>query len=314
MNEETPGDPTRIDDPADPRLDDFRDLRQPGVRRSRESDDFLVAEGPNVVRRLLQSDLRVRAVLVAESKTTALADVITAAAGPRVGRPDHTIGVAATRIPVYVVSREVLAAVAGFDLHRGVVASADRPADAGLAAVVARAAATRGTIAVLEGLNDHENLGAIARSARALGIQALVLDPTCADPWYRRTVRVSMGEILHLPVARCASMGEVLTALRQEGIAVAALTPDAGVAGRASVDIHTWERPDSGVALVLGAEGPGLPGDTLAASDLRLRIPIVADVDSLNVGHAAAIAFALVARPGTNGLASTARQAPHSPR
>ncbi len=311
MNEATPGGPTRIEDPADPRLDDFRDLRQPGVRRSRESEGFLVAEGANVVRRLLQSPLRVRAVLLAESKTDALADVITAAAGA----PDDPKGdpVKAPRIPVYVVSREVLATVAGFDLHRGVVASADRPADAGLAAVVARAATTRGTIAVLEGLNDHENLGAIARSARALGVQALVLDPSCADPWYRRTVRVSMGEILHLPVARCASMTEALTTLRQAGVVVAALTPHSGVDGRQPVDIHTWTRPDTGVALVLGAEGPGLPTDTLVASDVRIRIPISSDVDSLNVGHAAAIAFAMVSRPDVSALASTARQAPHSP-
>jgi tRNA G18 (ribose-2'-O)-methylase SpoU len=272
--------PVRIVDPADPRLDDFRDLRQPGVRRSRESDTFLVAEGPNVVRRLMQSPLLVRSVLLAESKAVACADVIASAS-----------------CPVYVVSREVLATVAGFDLHRGVVASADRPPDAALADVVARAAHTRGTIAVLQGLNDHENLGAIARSARALGIQALVLDPTCADPWYRRTVRVSMGEILHLPVARCSSMSEALAALRGAGVVVAALTPGVDTAGAASVDIHTWKRPDAGVALVLGAEGAGLPVDTLTTADVRLRIPIAADVDSLNVGHAAAVAFALIAHP-----------------
>lgn len=250
------------------------------MRRSRESDTFLVAEGPTVVRRLMQSSLHVRSVLVADAKVAACADVIASAS-----------------CPVHVVSREVLAAVAGFDLHRGVVASADRPPDAGLAEVVARAARTQGTIAVLQGLNDHENLGAIARSARALGIQALVLDPTCADPWYRRTVRVSMGEILHLPVARCSSMSDALIALRGAGVVVAALTPGVGVAGATSVDIHTWARPEAGVALVLGAEGPGLPAETLTAADVCLRIPIAAEVDSLNVGHAAAVAFALIAHP-----------------
>lgn len=239
-----------------------------------------MAEGPTVVRRLMQSSLHVRSVLVADAKVAACADVIASAS-----------------CPVHVVSREVLAAVAGFDLHRGVVASADRPPDAGLAEVVARAARTQGTIAVLQGLNDHENLGAIARSARALGIQALVLDPTCADPWYRRTVRVSMGEILHLPVARCSSMSDALITLRGAGVVVAALTPGVGVAGAASVDIHTWPRPEAGVALVLGAEGPGLPAETLTAADVCLRIPIAAEVDSLNVGHAAAVAFALIAHP-----------------
>jgi tRNA G18 (ribose-2'-O)-methylase SpoU len=309
VNEVSAAVPTRLDDPADPRLDDFRDLRQPGVRRSRESDDFLVAEGPNVVRRLLESDLHVRAVLIAESKTEALADVIASATrtvpGPGPG-PDagsladpgrHAVEPVVPLCPVYVASREVLRAVAGFDLHRGVVASADRPADAGLSAVITRAARTKGTIAVLQGLNDHENLGAIARSARALGIQALVLDPTCADPWYRRTVRVSMGEILHLPIARCASMTEALSALEAAGVTAAALTPNTATAGGAPTDIHTWQRPAAGVALVFGAEGPGLPDDTLVRCDVRLRIPIAADVDSLNVGHAAAVAFALVARP-----------------
>lgn len=271
-----------VDEPADTRLDDFRDLRQPGIRRSRESDEFLVAEGPNVVRRLLASPLRVRTLVIAETKVAACADLIAAASG----------------CDVLVVSREVLTAVAGFDLHRGVIASADRPSDAGLIAVMADTARTDGTIAMLEGLNDHENLGAIARSARALGIGALVLDPTCADPWYRRTVRVSMGEILHLPVARCSSMHEALSAARRHGLTVAALTPNTGTPDHPSIDIHTWDRPHTGVALVLGAEGPGLPADTLTAAGVRLRIPIAPDVDSLNVGHAAAVAFALVARHG----------------
>ena len=267
----------RIDDPADPRLDDYRDMRSRGTRRSLESDEFLVAEGANVVRRLLQTDLTVRSVLLGEARVTVTADIVEA-----------------SRAPVYVVSRDVMALVAGFDLHRGVVASAERPVDPGIDTVVARACSTGGTIAVLQGLNDHENLGAIARSARALGVQALVLDDTSADPWYRRTVRVSMGEILHLPVVRVASLATTLAGMRSSGMTVAALTPNPSPAGGASVDIHTWERPPGGVALVLGAEGPGLPDDTLAASDVRLRIPIDPTVDSLNVGHAAAVAFAVV--------------------
>jgi tRNA G18 (ribose-2'-O)-methylase SpoU len=178
-----------------------------------------------------------------------------------------------------------------------VLALADRPVEPALAPLLAEVARTSGTVAVLQGLNDHENLGAIARSARALGVTALLLDSTCADPWYRRTVRVSMGEILLLPVVRSQPIGALLDAVRAAGLTVAALTPAVDGPGGPSVDLPAWERPSGGVALVLGAEGPGLPVDTLRRADVRLRIPIHADVDSLNVGHAAAVAFAHVARP-----------------
>jgi tRNA G18 (ribose-2'-O)-methylase SpoU len=256
-----------ITDARDPRLADYMDLRDPVARRRIERDDLLIAEGVNVVRRLLTSRLDVRSVLVTPKRLSALEDDL-----------------AATAAPIYVAAPDVVAATVGFDLHRGAVAAAGRPALLEPAALT-----TMRTVAILEGINDHENLGAIARSARALGVEALLLDPTCADPYYRRAVRVSMGEILHLPIARAERWPEVLTDLRRDGMAVVALTPAAEAA-----DLLEWRRPDWPLAIMLGAEGTGLSDAALEAADVRLRIPISGDVDSLNVGHAAAIAFAIL--------------------
>ena len=179
----------------------------------------------------------------------------------------------------------MLTAVAGFDLHRGVVASADRRA-----AGIRRPAPSARRVVVLEGLNDPENLGAIARSARALGADALLLDPRCADPFARRTVRVSMGEILFLPlpgsIPGCRGYERSWTTASSWP----RLTPDAD-----APSISDWV-PAERVGLMLGAEGPGLMPTTMAASGRRLRIPIRPGVDSLNVGHAAAVALALLNR------------------
>jgi tRNA G18 (ribose-2'-O)-methylase SpoU len=256
-----------ITDAHDPRLADYVDLRDPVARRRIEGDELLIAEGVNVVRRLVVSPLRVRSVLVTPKRFGLLqADL------------------AAVDAPVYVAAPEVMATTVGFDLHRGAVAAADRPPTLDPLSLT-----TQRTIAVLEGVNDHENLGAIARSARALGVAALVLDPTCADPYYRRAVRVSMGEMLHLPVARADRWPGVLIDLRAAGVTVAALTPATD-----AVDIRRWQRPEGPLAILLGAEGPGLTPAAQRAADVRLRIPIDPAVDSLNVGHAAAIAFAVL--------------------
>ena len=264
--------PIPIPGADDPRLDDYRALREPTRRAALEgAGGHFVAEGVTVVRRLLESSLRVRSVLVLEGREARVADLVTGSA------------------PFYVVSKDVMNMLVGFDLHRGVLACADRPP----AMTVAELAQSTRTIAVLEGLNDHENLGAIARSARALGIDGLLLDPTTADPWYRRAVRVSMGEMMYLPVARSTSWPDDLEVLRSHGFVLAALTPAAD-----AVDLATFAatRPER-VALLLGAEGPGLTPVALSSSDVRVRIPIRSSVDSLNVGHAAAIVFAALGDP-----------------
>jgi tRNA G18 (ribose-2'-O)-methylase SpoU len=143
---------------------------------------------------------------------------------------------------------------------------------------------------VLEGLNDPENLGLIARSARAFGFDALLLDPTCIDPYYRRTVRVSMGEILLLDVARFDDWPAGIEALHAAGFETWALTPGADAASIWGLDVPAR------LAIVLGSDGPGLAPPTLAAAARRVRIPIRSEVDSLNVGHAAAVAFAVSQR------------------
>lgn len=249
-------------------MSDYVGLRDPeGRRRTEQAEGFFIAEGITVLGRLLDSPHRLRSVLLLPSRYERLAPLL------------DTL-----EAPVYVVTRDVMAAVAGFDLHRGVVAAADRPLERPLDELLAPAR----LVVVTEGLNDPENLGAIARSARAFGADALLLDPTCADPLARRTVRVSMGEILHLPVARITNWPTGLVALHQHGFTVAALTPAPD-----AISIHALPHP-ARLALVLGAEGPGLSDQALKAASVRVRIPIDPAVDSLNVGHAAAVALALL--------------------
>ncbi len=253
----------RIDDASDRRLDPYRSLR------ARESAEVLWAEGPTVVERLLRSGLRVRSLL------------LTPAAHGRLATQDDLV-----EHTVYVAEQRTVNEVVGFDLHRGAIAIADRPVPLTLAGVLGDAR----RVVVLEGINDAENLGAIARSARGLGADGLVLDPTCADPFYRRSVRVSMGEVLHLPIAR-ASLDEVFALLDARGFHTWALTPrpNATLIG----ELVSAGVPDR-LALVLGAEGPGL-SDAVLSSRTNVRIPQRHDVDSLNVGHAAAAALAIVA-------------------
>lgn len=261
----------RIDDATDARLGDFRELRDIGARRRIEGDELFVAEGPVAIERLVASGHRVRSVVVSERALQRLQVLL---------EPMD--------VPVFVVGRDVMRDIVGFDLHRGAIAAADRRPHPALD----RLAASSRRLVVLEGLNDPENLGLVARSARALGIDGLILDPTCIDPYTRRTVRVSMGEILLLPSCR-VSADEWPTApdrLHRLGFQTWALTPDAD-----ADDIWTLDPPER-LAVALGAEGPGLTGRTMLSSTRRVRIPIDPGVDSLNVAAAAAVAFAVIGR------------------
>jgi len=253
--------PLTVEDPDDPRMADYVDLADPDLRRRVEAaEGFFIAESPLVVRRLLGSGRRVRSVLVTAEQHAALRDVLASIAAP-----------------VYVAPPSVLRRVVGFELHRGAVASADRwplPPSAGVLRAARR-------VAVCERINDHENLGVVFRSAAALGIDALLLDGECADPLYRRCVRVSIGHVVTLPWTRIASLEE----LRVAGFATVALTPDAEAD---AIDDVAWP---ARVALLLGAEGPGLSDSWLRAADQHVRIPMTSGSDSLNVATAAAIAF-----------------------
>jgi len=191
---------------------------------------------------------------------------------------------------VYVATAEVMAQVVGFHLNRGVLASADRlPVPE-----VERLIGTARRIAVLEGVNDHENLGSIFRNAAALGVDAVLLGPHCADPLYRRAVRVSMGHVLAVPFTDLASSAAfadwpaAISGLRAAGFSVLALTPRPTAMALRDLDPAEYPR----VVVLAGAEGPGLSEEALASADLQVRIPMRSGVDSLNVATAAAIAFA----------------------
>ena len=249
-----------VTDPADPRVADFRDLTDADVRPDRRG--IVIAEGVNVVERLVSSPYRTRAVIGVPARLEALSPVLAS--------------LSASSVPVYSVDKWVLSSIVGFRVTRGVLASADRPASLSAEALVQSAR----RVAVLEGLNDFENLGSLFRNAAAFGVDAVLLDPQCADPLYRRSVRVSMGHVLRVPFAVASLPWTLLS-----GFTTLALTPSGPVALREVPVPERW-------AVLLGAEGPGLSADALAAADVRVRIPMAGGVDSLNVATAAAVAFA----------------------
>ncbi len=278
-----------IDDPADPRLADFVGLRDAELRRRVEHGrGVFIIEGRLAIEALLRSVYEVRAVLVTPRARRQLHDTLVEAF--RDTPPD-------VRPPVYVASDDVLRTTVGFDLHRGALASAVRPADdVREPASVLRPGA--GRLLVCEGVNDHENLGSLFRNAAAFGVDAVLLDPTTADPLYRRSVRVSLGHVLRVPYARVA-WPAALDALRASGWRTVALTPGATRSvDDLAADLEGAGDDDRRVALLVGAEGPGLSADALAAATDRVRIPMAWGVDSLNVATAAAVALHVLARSG----------------
>jgi tRNA G18 (ribose-2'-O)-methylase SpoU len=262
--------PKRIDREDDPRLSDYVRLTEPTLRTSLEAEHGLfIAEGTKVIVRAVASGYPVRSVLLAESRIGDLAQL---------GIRDA---------PVYVVTDEVAEKVTGYRVHRGALASMERKALPEVSAVLA--AARR--IVVLEDLVDHGNVGAIFRCAAALGVDAVVLSPRCADPLYRRSVKVSMGAVFAIPYARMTEWYGGLQGLRDTGFRVLALTPD----DKAMPIGNALGSPGERVALLLGTEGDGLSSRWLNEADAAVRIPMnpgarAAGVDSLNVVAAAAIA------------------------
>lgn len=254
-----------IDDPSDPRVDDFRDLSNADRRPDLPGGKGLViAEGTVVVERMLTSRFAPSALLGVARKYEVLAAQL-----------------AGIDVPYYRATAEVMAQVVGFHLNRGVLAVAQRPPELTAEQVLARAR----TVAVLEGVNDHENIGSIFRNAAGLGADAVLFGDRCSDPLYRRSVRVSMGHVLRIPFAPLPALPMGLNLLRERGFQIIALTPDPAADTLATA--MTGEK----VALLLGAEGPGLTEETMRASDIRARIPMTPGTDSLNVATAAAMAF-----------------------
>ncbi len=257
-----------VDDPDDPRLDDFRDLNSIDRRPDLPSGKGLViAEGVLVVQRMLASRFVPRALLGTERRLAEL-------------RAD----LQGVDVPYYRSSPEVMAQVVGFHLNRGVLAAAPRPAELTVAEVLDGAR----TVAVLEGVNDHENLGSIFRNAAGLDVDAVVFGTGCADPLYRRAVRVSMGHALLVPYAWARDWPAELDDLRDNGFRMLAMTPNPEAQSLAQA---LTELAEAKVAVLVGAEGPGLTERAMRASDVRVRIPMSRGTDSLNVATAAALAF-----------------------
>lgn len=256
----------QITDPDDDRIADYRALTDVELRTRWEPPHGLfIAEGELVLRRALRAGYPARSYLVDAKRVDQLADLDTGDA------------------PVYAATQDVLQQATGFHVHRGVLASFHRRPLPTAAEVLA--AARR--VLILEDVNNHTNLGAIFRGAAALGIDAVLLSPSCADPLYRRSVRVSMGEVFALPYAKLDPWPTGLDQVRVAGFTVLAMTPAPDAVPIQRLTAAQRER----AALLLGAEGPGLTAAAQAASDVRVVIPMRRGVDSLNVAAAAAVAF-----------------------
>ena len=298
-----------VADPGDPRLADYARLTDVRLRTSMESAHGLfMAEGEKVIRRAVAAGFGVRSMLVTRDKLAVLADLAGLCPGP-----------------VYVVSQEIAEQVTGYQVHRGALASMARRAlptvasllsgnapvgdgaaagEAGPAAPGSGRQARDGQpgwprrIVVLEDLVDHANVGAIFRCAAALGVDAVILSPRCADPLYRRAVKVSMGAVFAIPYARMSDWRAGLAEIRAAGFTLLALTPD-----QSAVPLEAATSAGR-VALLLGTEGDGLSSRWLAEADTAVCVPMspgamAMGVDSLNVVAAAAIACHELARLST---------------
>ncbi len=264
-----------VDDASDPRLDDFRDLRAMTGRRVREGDlGHVVIEGTLALHRALQGPLQIRSVLVSPAKA------------------DRVLAMCESlpqAVDLLVSPRPLIEEVSGFDVHRGVLASAVRPEPTDPAELLARAR----RLVVLEALTDLENVGAAFRVAAALGFDAVLVDDACADPLYRRCVRVSLGWSTVIPFARLQPGEPLLDEARRAGFTTVALTP-------AEDSTPVDEAADTGllappVALAVGAEGPGLTDEAISSASHRVRIPMQPGVDSLNAATALGVVCAFAA-------------------
>jgi tRNA G18 (ribose-2'-O)-methylase SpoU len=260
-----------IDDPADPRLADYRDLRDVQLRQSLEAEHGLfLAEGEKVVRRAVEAGFPIRSFLMAPRWLDGLADVL-----------------GSTEAPCYVVSEALAEQVTGFHVHRGALAALARTPLPSLEVVLDGAR----TVVVCEDIVDHTNVGAIFRSAAALGVDAVLLSPRCADPLYRRSVKVAMGAVFALPWTRLADWYTAVPDLERRGFHTVALT--------LSEDAVPLEDAMSGLdklALIVGSEGHGLSERWSRSAERRAIIPMQRGIDSLNVAAATALACYVAAR------------------
>jgi len=258
--------PIFVDSPDDPRLDDFRDVKDAALRL--QQGLFLVEGRRNVEVLARQTRFTPRSVLSTPAAYEAMRD---------------TWPLLPASLPIYLGHKALVNDVVGYDLHRGCLAAAQRRDEDDPGEITCRGR----LVVVAEDLTDVDNLGSLFRNALALGASALLLSPRCCDPLYRKAVRVSLGAVLRLPYARARRWPEGLLALRSAGYALIALDP-----GPESITLDDFAaRAPSKIALIVGTEGNGLSREVRELADVRVRIPMAAAADSLNVSTAAAIAI-----------------------
>lgn len=260
----------RITDEFDPRLDPFRNLKGQSAR----ADGTFVAESELVLERIFHANICVRAILISPPRAERLQDFMA-----------HHVDQASNNIAVYVADRDLIDNVVGYPLNRGVIVLAGRPALPSAEAVLE---GTR-TVVALEGVMDPDNVGTMFRHSAGFGVDAVLLHRKTGDPLYRKTIRTSMGWSIEIPYAHTPSGSNLSDLLAQAGFVSLALTPDP--TAEVLSDVLGELSEDQPLCLMLGAEGPGLEPDTLAAATRRVRIPLAQGVDSLNVSTAGAIAL-----------------------
>ena len=255
----------RVSDTDDSRLDVYLRLRDVSLRQNLETErGIYLAEGEKVVRRSVEAGHRAVSFLMAPRWLDGLSDVL-----------DRTDA------PCFVLDEVTIERLTGFHVHRGALAAIERPVEQTADEVLRDAR----RIVVMEDLADHANVGAIFRSAAALGFDGIVLSPRCADPWYRRAIKTSMGAVFRVPFARVDDWYGLPDLLRRHGVTSLALT--------LADDSASLDDVDPGIerlALIVGSEGHGLSDRWQSASDLRVRIPMAADIDSLNAAASVAVA------------------------
>lgn len=247
---------TPIEDSADPRIAAYRDVRE---RDLVGREGRFIAEGEVVLRHLVGSRHRPLSLLLAEKRVAALRPLIDALA---------------PGTPVYAASQPVMDAVVGFHIHRGILALGERAHDPSPDELLA-GLGPRALVVGVVGVGNHDNIGGIFRNAAAFGADAVLLDPGCCDPLYRKALRVSVGAALVTPYARLAAGDDMLELMARHGFEAVALSP------RGDTSLSAYRRSDR-TALILGAEGPGLP-DAMLARARTVRIPMAQGFDSLNV-------------------------------
>jgi tRNA G18 (ribose-2'-O)-methylase SpoU len=254
----------RISAASDERVADYRDFKDPELRRRR---GLFVVEGRQALRILIAAGrFRIRSALVSHSTLDVLRDALDEAA------------------PVYVADASVLAEIAGVRFHQGCVALAERPPETPAGSLLD--VAGRRLLLLLEDLTDPDNVGGAFRNAFAFGVDAVLLSSRCSDPLYRKAIRTSLGATLQIPFARAPDWIRLLECTREAGYRRLALTPDAD-----ALDVARLPTLPERVALIVGNEGEGLTGATRAAADRRVRIPMAPGADSLNVAVACGIAL-----------------------